>query len=429
MKKEFGLIPWACHANVYEVNTRQYTPEGTFDAFSTHLSRLSDMGVEVLWFMPVTPISVLNRKGSLGSYYACSSYTKVNPEFGTLADFKSIVEKAHALGMKVVIDWVANHTGHDHEWTKDHPEFYKVNQDGKFYDAHGWEDVIDLNYSNDDMRMTMIDCMLYWIRECNIDGFRCDMAMLTPVDFWQQARQRVEQEIKLFWLAELDPLENPDYMQVFDAAYTWKWMHITKKFKDEGARHIHLLRDVLIQYGDMPQYTLPAWFTSNHDENSWNGTEYDKYGEMAAALAVFSSTWTGISLIYSGQELPNPKRLSFFDKDTIEWESNPQLHDFYKCLLNLRKQHPCFCNEQLPAKAMMIRNSIDHHILSYKRKSGDAVLLVLINLSQYDLQHIEVEIGEEAGCFEELFTKEEKIVDGRYLYTNLNGWSFQIWIK
>ena len=274
MEKHFELVPWAVNTNVYEVNIRQYTKEGTFEAFEKHIDRLANMGVAVLWFMPITPISTLNRKGSLGSYYACSSYTNINPEFGDLKSFKTLVNSAHQKGLKVIIDWVANHTGLDHEWTKIHPDFYKLNHEGKFYDAHGWDDVIDLDYANQKLRVEMIRSMKYWITETDIDGFRCDMAMLTPVDFWHQARESIEPLKKLFWLAELDPLDNSDYMQVFDSAYTWRWMNTAKQCKDEGARHIHTLKEVLFQYHSiLPKQTMPSWFTSNHDENSWNGTE------------------------------------------------------------------------------------------------------------------------------------------------------------
>jgi alpha-amylase len=182
--------------------------------------------------------------------------------------------------MKVIVDWVANHTGCDHEWTLSHPDFYKLNEAGQFYDSHGWDDVIDLDYSNQEMRLEMIRSMRFWLQEFNLDGFRCDMAMLTPLDFWLQARLSLEKDRKLFWLAELDPLDNPDYAQVFDAAYTWRWMNTAKQCADQGATHIHDLRHVLSQYADARfKDFCPAWFTSNHDENSWNGTEQEKYME------------------------------------------------------------------------------------------------------------------------------------------------------
>ena len=429
MKKDFELVSWAKNTNVYEVNTRQYTPEGNFSAFLQHIPRLKDMGVEVLWFMPITPISQKNRKGSLGSYYACSSYREINPEFGDLDDFKNIVSLAHQLNMKVIIDWVANHTGCDHEWTKIHPEYYKLNHEGNFYDAHGWDDVIDLNYANPQLRISMIEAMKYWIDECDIDGFRCDMAMLTPVDFWMQARQALEPVKKLFWLAELDPLDNPDYMQVFDSAYTWRWMNGAKLFKEEGARHIDPLRGILSEYDHIPQNALAAWFTSNHDENSWNGTEYEKYAEMVPLLSVFSATWKGLPLIYSGQELPNLKRLSFFDKDFIEWHEPVQLHDFYKRLLGLRKHHPCFIEKSGQLSFSQIRNSVEHHVLSYKRVVDDHCCLVMINFSHYDLNNVEFEADVPAAEYTEMFSSEKKYMDTKYQYVDLKGWGYKVWIN
>ncbi len=429
MKRDFELVSWARNTNVYEVNVRQYTPEGNFQAFLEHLPRLADMGVDVLWFMPITPISLLNRKGSLGSYYACSSYRKINPEFGAEDDFRQIIKEAHQLGMKVIIDWVANHTGHDHEWTQTHPDYYKLNHEGKFYDAHGWDDVIDLNYANQELRVSMIECMKYWIQKFDIDGFRCDMAMLTPVDFWMQARTELEKIKHVFWLAELDPLDNPDYMQVFDSAYTWKWMHTTKQCKDEGARHIHSMKEVLYQYAQMPLNTMPAWFTSNHDENTWNGTEYEKYAEMTLPLAVFSCTWPGIPLIYSGQELPNIKRLPFFDKDEIEWNDDIQLHAFYKILLTLRKENLAFSSINNDVGLSLLNNSVDHHVLSFKRSNLDNACIVMINFSQYELNHVEIDLGEERGDYVEAFSQENISIKSRYYYANFKGWSFKILTK
>lgn len=213
---------WVASTNIYEVNLRQYTKEGTLSAFAKHLPRLKDMGVEIIWFMPVTPISVKNRKGTLGSYYACSSYVQVNPEFGTMDDFKNIVTQIHALGMKVIIDWVANHTGWDHEWTVAHPEYYNRNADGSFKPpVENWEDVIHLNFNNPQLREAMIDAMKFWVDECNIDGFRCDMAMLVPFDFWLEARKELDAIRPLFWLGEFDQWGGDEpYALAFDVSYS-----------------------------------------------------------------------------------------------------------------------------------------------------------------------------------------------------------------
>jgi glycosidase len=430
MNNDFSKVSWLSHTNVYEVNIRQYTTEGTFNAFSSHLNRLHDMGVDVLWFMPITPISYKNRKGSLGSYYACSSYTTTNPEFGTSSDFKNLIEKAHALGMKVIIDWVANHTGCDHHWTIDHRSFYKLDSNGNFYDSHGWDDVIDLDYSNYEMRRKMISSMLYWTDEFNIDGFRCDMAMLTPVDFWMQARLAIDTHKPHFWLAELDPADSIEYMEVFDSAYTWKWMHATSSFKQTGARDIGGLKSILVNYSNiLPPSVLPAWFTSNHDENSWNGTENEKYAEMAKPLAVFSSLWKGFPLIYSGQELPNNKRLLFFDKDEILWSSLISLHDFYKSLLTFRNYNPPSISSDESSIVYFTSNSVEHHVLSFVRKVGSLQVLVIINFSEYDLSDIKIELGNDVGVYRELFTEISIEFSEKYHHFSLRAWGYQVWYK
>ncbi len=372
---------WIKNTNIYEVNVRQYTPEGTFNAFAKHLPRLKEMGVKTLWFMPITPIAQKNKKGSLGSPYACSDYTAINPEFGTMQDFKNLVNNAHAQGFKVIIDWVANHTGWDHRWTKEHSDWYeKDSATGDFKMASGMEDIIELDFKKPALRKAMIDAMKFWVTETGIDGYRADLAFWVELDFWIEAKAELEKVKSLFWLAELDPLEKPDYMQVFDAAYTWTWMHKTKDFY-QGAQQLNLLDSVLEQYKKAPG--LQAWFTTNHDENSWNGTEYEKYGDAAKALAVLSCTWKGVPLIYSGQELPNKKRLEFFERDVIQWTTKPALETFYKTLLNLHSTHPAL---HADAAVQRIKTSADGQVLAYVRKSGGRQVVVLLNLSKNDVR-------------------------------------------
>ncbi len=291
----FSMVAWAKDSNIYEVNIRQYTEEGSFQAFAKHLPRLKAMGVEILWLMPITPISQKERLGSLGSYYACSSYTKINPEFGNLNDFKQLVETAHLLGFKLIIDWVSNHTGWDHHWTFEHPDWYLKDTAGGFTEVNGWKDVIDLDYRQQAMRLAMIKAMQYWVRECDIDGFRCDMAHLVPLDFWMEAREQCDAIKPLFWLAECD---EPNYHQAFDLSYAWNWMHTSEKIS-KGAASLNDLRNTLHSYSQYPFNATKLYFTSNHDENSWNGTEYEKYGQTAKAWWVFAATWQGLPLIYS----------------------------------------------------------------------------------------------------------------------------------
>jgi len=372
---------WIQSSSIYEVNLRQYSREGSFKAFEKELARLKDMGVTTLWFMPLTPISEKNKKGSLGSYYACSDYTSVNPEFGSAADLKNLLKQARAIGFKILIDWVANHTGWDHVWTVEHPGYFlKDTATADFKMASGMEDIIELDYKNPALRKAMIDAMAFWINEFEIDGFRCDLAFWVELGFWLEARRELEKIKTLFWLGEFDPVDNPDYYQAFDAAYTWSWMHKTETFYKTD-HQFGLLLQVLKQYRSVcAQKYIPVWFTSNHDENSWNGTEFEKYGEMASLLAVFSFTWKGMPLIYSGQELPNKKRLQFFEKDPLEWTGNCELHDFYKTLNALKKRNPALRASD-PAAEHIELDSNAENCLVYLRKNGKFEVLTVLNFS------------------------------------------------
>lgn len=403
----FKKAEWIFNTDVYEVNLRQYSEAGTIAAFENELPRLKDMGVSTLWFMPITPISQKNRKGSLGSQYACSDYTAVSEEYGTLEDFKSFVQTAHGMGFKVILDWVANHTGWDHVWTYEHPEYYKMDETTKdFKKASGMDDIIELNYNNPAMRLAMIEAMQFWVKECDIDGFRCDLAFWVTLDFWIEARTALEKVKTLFWLAESDPVENPAYFQAFDACYTWKWMHKTEDFYKTHQEKV-LLDEVLRQYQDIPGTDhLFLWFTSNHDENTWNGTEFEKYGDAADAFAVFSFTWNGIPLIYSGQEMPNLKRLAFFDKDVIEWNGVYAKHDFYRTLLHLHKNHPALRAGDPAAATHIINTNANDRLLVYLRKNGDAEVLTIINFSRFVIECI-IQDEKVNGTFNNVFTGDE----------------------
>lgn len=394
MANHFPTVEWANPAVLYEVNIRQYTHKGNFAAFADHLPRLKKMGVDILWLMPVTPISNKIRQGSLGSYYACSSYTKVNEEFGNVDDLKQLIYKAHILGMKVIIDWVANHTGWDHHWTTEHPDWYIKDEAGNFTEKNGWHDVIDLNYESAAMRNAMIAAMQYWIKECDIDGFRCDMAHLVPLDFWKEARTQCDALKSLYWLAECEVVE---YHNVFDTTYSWWWMHETEKFI-KGESDINTLHNVLHAYSQYPPNCNKLFFTANHDENSWNGTEYEKYGNLAKAFAVFSFTWKGMPLIYSGQESPNKKRMLFFDKDLLQWNQPLLLESFYTKLSGLHKLNVVTQGETfiLPTTHM--------GVFAFIRKHANQTLLVILNLSHHDCLKHTVEHDWLAGEFINIFS-------------------------
>ena len=405
---EYKKAAWINNTNVYEVNVRQYTKEGTFNAFAKELPRLKEMGVETLWFMPITPIAQKKMKGTMGSYYACSDYTAINPEFGNLQDFKNLVKEAHAMGFKVIIDWVANHTGWDHVWTKTHPEYFeKDSATNDFKIASGMDDIIELDFKNSDLRKAMIDAMRYWITECDIDGYRCDLAFWVELDFWLEARTELEKTKTLFWLAESDPVEHADYFKAFDACYTWAWMHKTEDFYKKN-QDKNILDTVLQQYNTVCGATgIPLWFTTNHDENSWNGSEYEKYGDMAKALAVFSFTWNGMPMIYSGQELPNMKRLKFFDKDPIEWNGKYELHDFYKPLLSLKKNNAALRAGDAAVITHLLSTTADKNILAFIRKNGNSEVLVLINFSKEKIS-FNTNDTNLTGKYTNVFNKEEK---------------------
>ncbi|MEP7110860.1 MAG: alpha-amylase family glycosyl hydrolase [Ferruginibacter sp.] len=427
-KMTFKKAGWINNTDVYEVNLRQYTKEGGFNAFLKELPRLREMGVSTLWLMPITPIAQKNKKGSMGSQYACSDYTSVNPEFGSLDDFKSFVKKAHEMGFKVIIDWVANHTGWDHVWTKTHPEYFeKDSATGDFKIASGMDDIIELDYNNPDLRKAMIAAMKYWVTECDIDGYRCDLAFWVELDFWLEAREELEKTKTLFWLAENDPLENPAYYQAFDACYTWTWMHRTEDFYKKN-QDISILDTVLHRYDTVGgKNGIKLWFTTNHDENSWNGTEYEKYGDAAKAFAVHSFTWDGIPLIYSGQELPNLKRLKFFEKDLIEWNGKYELHDFYKTLLNLHKTNPALRAGNDGGTTIRLKMNAVNNVLAWIRKNGNNEVLVLLNMSSHAVQCV-IDDEHLAGNFTDVFNKTKHDFTNHQSF-DMHPWEYLVFEK
>ena len=403
MQQPFTFPDWAKSTNIYEVNLRQYTPEGTFAAFEAALPRLKDMGVEILWFMPITPISKTKRLGSLGSYYAAADYTSTNPEFGTVDHFKHLVAEAHRLGFKVIIDWVANHTGWDHHWTQTNPAFYKKDATGNFFDAHGWHDVIDLDYTNEALRIAMLYAMEFWLKECNIDGYRCDMAHLVPLDFWQAARTHLGTVKKeLFWLAET---EDVVYHLAFDATYAWELLH-TMEAIVKGTVGLPQLEAVLHKYDErFPAGAVHAAFTSNHDENSHSGSEYERLGEAAKAFAVLTATWKNcMPLVYSGQELPNKKRLKFFEKDEIEWTGTNWLHGFYKNLFSLRRSCTSLQVGHRGSTCKRIKTSADENVFAYRLQSETDCVLVMLNLSGLPKANITLAAEKVTGTYHSAFS-------------------------
>lgn len=361
------------------------------------------MGVEILWLMPIHPIGKIKRKGTLGSYYSISDYTDTNPEFGTRDDFRKLLNEAHRLGMKVILDWVANHSAWDNVWTLHHPDFFESDAQGNFKPPYDWDDVIQINHNNQAQQQAMIDAMLYWIREFDIDGFRADLAHLTPLPFWINARTQASAlKNNLIWLAET---ENIDYHQAFDISFTWKWMHDTEEYC-KGQKSFSALTDCLEWYkNDFPKDALRMWFTTNHDENSWNGTAFEKYGNHVQALSVFNATYHGIPLIYSAEEDMLNKRLKFFDKDAIDWHNNFIWHGFYKTLLQLRKKCAAIGNapESFP---QLLPNAADKNLIAFYRKYRETTLVVAINLGSHK-QLYKTTLSKLNGHYRNVFTNQQ----------------------
>jgi len=371
MTNNHSILQSLNSATIYEVNIRQYTTEGTIQAFIPHLPRLKKMGVDIIWLMPMHPIGLRNRKGCLGSYYSISDFTDINPEFGTKHAFKNLINEIHALGMKVIMDWVANHASWDNIWTINNPDFFARNEAGEFLSPYDWTDVIQINHENEQAHDALREAMCYWVKEFDIDGFRADLAHLTPVHFWVKARVLTESiKPNLIWLAESDDVH---YAEAFDIFFSWKWMHKTEHFFKNHLSISELINVLHQQNSPFPPHTKQLYFTSNHDENSWNGTEFEKYGIYAKALAVFSFLFpNGVPLIYSGQEVANNKRLHFFDKDEIDWDGENNLMDFYQQLSFVRKK--LMVNERIEFIPF------EEKIFAFKRGEDSACVYVFLNL-------------------------------------------------
>lgn len=377
---------WAPSAVIYEVNTRQFSDQGTFNAVTDNLDRLKTLGVDILWFMPIHPISEKNRKGQLGSYYAVRDYKAVNPEFGTAADFSRLVHEAHARGMKVILDWVPNHTGCDNAWVAEHPEYYARNDKGEMFGPFDWTDTYKLDYSKPETRAAMLDAMSYWLREFDIDGFRCDVAGQVPVDFWNEARTALE-TVKgdIFMLAEAS---EPSLEQhAFDMAYNWPMKDLFSAiaatsgaytFAKEGeaprtfepAHASDIVTLVQSQAAEYPRGSYMMNMVTNHDLNSWEGTEFERLGAYVPAFAALSYVLPGMPLIYTGQEVGLDRAFEFFKKDKApDWTPN-RWTEFYTTLNALKHSRPEW-SADIDAATLIPYRTDSADILVIERRAGD----------------------------------------------------------
>ncbi|MCX6169713.1 MAG: alpha-amylase family glycosyl hydrolase [Ignavibacteriales bacterium] len=413
---------WSVNSTIYEVNVRQYTPEGTFNAFAQTLPSLSKMGIGILWFMPINPIGELNRKGSLGSYYSVKDYTAINPEFGTLEDFKTLVGQTHALGMHVIIDWVANHTSWDNVWTKTHPDYYKKDKNGNHVSPFDWTDVISLDYSNKELWNSMRDAMKFWIEQCDIDGFRCDVAAMVPLDFWKWVRPQLEAIKPIFMLAEAN---EPELHQAFDMTYNWQlkdlFVGCAKGTKDA----IDFYKYFEKEKSEYPADSYRMVFTSNHDENSWNGSDKERYGDAAEPFAVAAALLPGMPLLYNGQEAGLDKRLLFFEKDLIDWKEN-KMRDIYTKLFQLKKENKALWNGSSGGGFQKI-NADDKNIFAYVREKDGNKIAAFFNFSAIKKQ-VTISDPKLVGTYKNLFTGSGAQLSSPYQLI-LEPWGYEVFIK
>jgi len=388
-------------AVIYEANIRQYSPEGTFEEFTKDIPEIKKLGVKIIWLMPIFPISETKRKATggvdskfasefpkeeqskyLGSYYAVSDFTKINPEFGTIDDFRKLIKTAHENGIYVILDWVPNHTGWDHTWLKTNPDFYTKNDKGEVTYPKGtdWTDVADLNYDNIKLQEAMISDMIYWLKKENVDGFRCDVAGSVPTSFWQKAIPELRAEKDIFMLAEA---WEPELLKgnLFDMAYAWDGHHLFNGLA-KGEKSIEDLKEYINStYNERYENDdILMNFVTNHDENSWNGTIKERMGNTSEILTVLSYVLPGIPLIYSGQEYDLSHRLKFFEKDSIpklKGKSFALLEELGKlkntnAALNGGKEKATF--EVLDA---------GNNMFALERSKNGKTILFIANLSKY----------------------------------------------
>ena len=389
---------WSRNAVIYEVNLRQYSDSGNVTSFTRDLPRLKELGVDILWMMPIHPISKKDRKGTLGSYYAVADYTAFNPEFGTIDQFKDMVKKAHDYGMKVILDWVPNHSGRDNVWVEQHPDWYEKDSLGNMVGVYDWTDVYCFDYSNPEMRKGMVDALKFWLTDVDVDGFRCDVAMEVPTDFWDETRPQLEEaKADIFMLAEAT---KPELQKNgFDMGYNWPMKDLfseiaatsgqytfkgedgkVRQFPEKHAVDIKTLLDK--QAEEFPKDTYLMNMVTNHDLNSWEGTEFERLGNLTDAFAVLSYTLPGMPLIYTGQETGMNRAFAFFEKDKApEFTPHNDYFTFYQRLNGLKHSQQALA-AGLEGGGLVSYPTESDDLFVFSREKGDSKVIVLTNLGK-----------------------------------------------
>ena len=377
---KFENAEWTRDAVIYQMNTRQFTKEGTFAAAQRDLPRLAEMGVDIVWLMPIHPIGEQNRKGGMGSPYSVKDYCAINPDLGTEEEFRAFVDEAHQLGLKVILDWVANHSAWDNALVTEHPEYYTRNPEGEMMPPEGtdWSDVVDFDYSQPGLREYMTGSLAYWVREFDIDGYRADVAGFVPLDFWETARAELDGIKPVFMLAEW---ETPDlHARAFDATYGWKWKEAMQKIA-RGEPNAGAIRGYYAEQATTwPREAYRMVYTDNHDQNSWDGVASEIYGPAYEAAIALSFVGPGIPLIYNGQEADLGKQLAFFEKDEIAWKQG-RYDDLFRRLIALKTEVPALHNGRYGAPLVTVPNSASDDVLSFVRGDKGGRVFAVFNLS------------------------------------------------
>ena len=410
---------------LYEMNIRQLTPEGTFAAAAKHLPFLRDLGVDAVWLMPPYPIGREGRKGALGSYYSVQDYCAVNPEFGSLEEFDFLVAEAHRLGMKVLLDWVANHTARDARWLREKPyDWYERDAQGAAAVPWDWTDTAKLNYANHDVWQGQIDSMLYWVENHNIDGFRCDMAMLVPVEFWQEVSKALHAaKPDIFMLAEAE--EQNLFDNAFDACYGWEVHHLMCDIA-QGKTRVDALRRWLYADRDRyPQSALRMMFTSNHDENSWSGSEFARLGEAVRIMAALTFVLPqSLPLIYTGQEVGYDHSFEFFDRDPLPSLEANEWSDFYRTLTSLKHRSKALDSGECGGSFVEIRNNAEDCLMTFVREKVGSRVVCVMNVSPWSI-HTDYHTGIYAGTYRDVMSGEE-VVFAEHVERDMAPWEFVI---
>ena len=418
---------WTKNAVIYQINTRQFTQEGTFRAAEAHLPRLKELGVDILWLMPIHKIGEKNRKGTLGSPYSVKDYYSVNPEFGTLEDLKHFVAAAHAKGFHVILDWVANHTAWDNNLVTEHPEWYDRDYKGDFRPTPWWDwsDIIDLDFKHEGLRRYMTDAMKYWMREADVDGYRCDVAGFVPVDFWNNVRKELDAIKPVFMLAEWESRDL--HAEAFDMTYAWSWYDAVHQVA-QGKRND--LSGLFVYYSwnesSYPREAIRMTFLTNHDKNAWEGTEFEAFGKGVEPAMVLSSVGEGMPLVYNGQEAGNTRRLQFFEKDPLVWREHPN-GELYKKLFVLKKRNTALWNGPWGATMILVPNSVPAKVFSFVRQNETDKVFAVINFSDQP-QVVTFKESLYHGRYTDYFANQPAELDAS-TRLELKPWDYRVFVK